>query len=136
MRTDSDRCPSRNGQHLDHLNLLRRGDSECSAGFKRRNEIRTETACHTISIEACRSYEPSAHVYHYVSQKLGAPRACMMVAAPVWDTVGAQSAGFSSALIARAGNAPLIVPGLPQPNIVVPDLEALGCGLPGSENMS
>ncbi len=36
---------------------------------KRRNEIRTETACHTI--EACRAYEPSAHVYHYVSQKLG-----------------------------------------------------------------
>jgi hypothetical protein len=38
---------------------------------KRRNEIRTETACHTISIEACRAYEPSAHVYHCVSQKLG-----------------------------------------------------------------
>ena len=59
-----------------------------------------------------------------------------MVAAPVWDTVGAQSAGFSSALIARAGNAPLIVPGLLQPNIALSDLEALGCGLPGSENMS
>ncbi len=58
----------------------------------------------------------------------------MMVAAPVWDTVGAQSAGFSSALIARAGNAPLTVPGLPQPNIVVPDLEALWCGLPGIRN--
>ena len=38
---------------------------------KWRNEIRTETACHTISIEACRAYEPSAHVYHCVSQKLG-----------------------------------------------------------------
>jgi 2-haloacid dehalogenase len=59
----------------------------------------------------------------------------MMVAAPVWDTVGAQSAGFNSALITRAGNAPLTVPGLPQPNIVVPDLEALGCGLPASETM-
>jgi 2-haloacid dehalogenase len=49
----------------------------------------------------------------------------MMVTAPVWDTVGAQSVGFNSALITRAGNAPLTVPGLPQPNIVVPDLEAL-----------
>ena len=60
----------------------------------------------------------------------------MMVAAPIWDTVGAQSAGFSSALIARAGNAPLIVPGLPQPTIVVPNLEALWRGLPASEKMS
>jgi 2-haloacid dehalogenase len=80
-----------------------------------------------FSIEACRAYKPSAHVYHYVSQELGvAPSACMMVAAHVWDTVGAQSAGFSSALITRPGNAPLPVPGLPQPNVVVPDLEALG----------
>jgi hypothetical protein len=65
----------------------------------------------------------------------GGASACMMVAAPVWDTVGAQSAGFNSALITRAGNAPLTVLGLPQPNIVVPDLEALGCGLPASETM-
>jgi hypothetical protein len=35
---------------------------------KRRNEIRTETACHPTSIEACRAYKPSAHVYHYVTQ--------------------------------------------------------------------
>ena len=77
-----------------------------------------------------------------VAETGGTPRACMMVAAPVWDTVGAQSASFNSALIARAGNrrmscrSPSNGPGLPQPNIVVPDLEALGCGLPGSENMS
>jgi 2-haloacid dehalogenase len=50
----------------------------------------------------------------------------MMVAVDVWDAVGAGSAGLKSALITSAGNAPLTVPGLPQPNIVVPDLEALG----------
>jgi 2-haloacid dehalogenase len=84
-----------------------------------------------FSIEACRAYKPSAHVYHYVSQELGvAPSACMMVAAHVWDTIGAQSAGFSSALITRPGNAPLPVPGLPQPNVIVADLEALGKTLP------
>jgi 2-haloacid dehalogenase len=84
-----------------------------------------------LSIEACRAYKPSPHVYHYVSQELRvAPSACMMVAAHVWDTIGGQSAGFSSALITRPGNAPLPVPGLPQPNIVVPDLEALGKVLP------
>jgi len=80
-----------------------------------------------FSIETCRAYKPSAHVYHYVSQDLGvAPSECMMVAAHVWDTIGAQSAGFSSALITRPGNALLPVPGLPQPNIVVPDISALG----------
>lgn len=80
-----------------------------------------------FSVDACRAYKPTAQVYHYVSQELGvAPSACMMVAAHVWDTVGAQSAGFSSALITRPGNAPLPVPGLPQPNVVVPDLRALG----------
>jgi hypothetical protein len=77
-----------------------------------RNEIRTETACHTISIEACRAYKPSAPVYHYVSQKLGAA-ARMMVAAHVWDTVGAQGAGFNSALITRARSAPVAVPACP-----------------------
>ncbi len=80
-----------------------------------------------FSVETCRAYKPSAHVYHYVSQELRVPpSACMMVAAHVWDTIGAQSAGFSSALITRPGNAPLPVPTLPQPNIVVPDIEALG----------
>src|ERR1700733_3418142 len=80
-----------------------------------------------LSIEACRAYKPSPHVYHYVSQELRvAPSACMMVAAHVWDTIGGQSAGFSSALITRPGNAALPVPGLPQPNVIVPDLEALG----------
>jgi 2-haloacid dehalogenase len=59
----------------------------------------------------------------------------MMVAAHFCDTVGAQSAGLNSALISRAGNAPLTVPGLPQPNIVVPDLEAFRCWLPASETM-
>jgi 2-haloacid dehalogenase len=79
-----------------------------------------------FSIETCRAYKPSPHVYHLVSQELNvAPNDCMMVAAHVWDTVGAQAAGFSSALITRPGNAPLPVPGLPQPNVIVPDLIAL-----------
>jgi 2-haloacid dehalogenase len=79
-----------------------------------------------FTIETCRAYKPAAHVYHYVSQELRvAPAECMMVAAHVWDTIGAQSAGFSSALITRPGNAPLPVAGLPQPNIVVPDIAAL-----------
>jgi 2-haloacid dehalogenase len=50
------------------------------------------------------------------------PSECMMVAAHVWDTIGAQRAGFSGALIARPGNAPLPAPGVPQPTLVVGDL--------------
>ena len=48
---------------------------------------------------------------HDVAAELGvAPSACMMVAAHVWDPIGAQAAGFSGALITRPGNAPLPAP--------------------------
>jgi 2-haloacid dehalogenase len=68
-----------------------------------------------FSIETVRSYKPSP---------------CCMVAAHVWDTIGAQSAGFSAALITRPGNAPLPTPGLPQPNFVAKDLIHLAKILP------
>jgi len=45
-----------------------------------------------------------------------------MVAAHVWDTIGAQAVGFGGALIARKGNAPLPAADLPQPALVVADL--------------
>jgi 2-haloacid dehalogenase len=46
----------------------------------------------------------------------------MMVAAHVWDTIGAQSAGFRGALVTRPGNAPLPSVTLPQPDLVVADI--------------
>jgi 2-haloacid dehalogenase len=49
----------------------------------------------------------------------------MMIAAHVWDTVGAQSAGYDAALITRPGNAPLRLDGLPQPTFVAADLRQL-----------
>jgi 2-haloacid dehalogenase len=49
----------------------------------------------------------------------------MMVAAHVWDTLGAQNVGFSAALVTRPGNPPLPVAGLPQPDLVVSDLRRL-----------
>ena len=43
----------------------------------------------------CRTYKPARDVYDYVCRELDvAPADCMMVAAHVWDTVGAQSAGL------------------------------------------
>jgi 2-haloacid dehalogenase len=79
-----------------------------------------------FSVESCRAFKPSPSVYRYVCRELGvAPADCMMVAAHVWDTLGAQNVGFSSALITRPGNPPLPVDGLPQPNLVVSDLREL-----------
>ncbi|HMJ23181.1 MAG TPA: haloacid dehalogenase type II [Terriglobales bacterium] len=84
-----------------------------------------------FSIETVRSYKPSQGVYHMVAQELDVqPSSCCMVAAHVWDTIGAQSAGFSAALITRPGNALLPTPGLPQPNFVAKDLIHLAKILP------
>lgn len=79
-----------------------------------------------LSVDARRAFKPSPVVYRYVCETLGvAPEDCMMVAAHVWDTLGAQNVGFSGALIARPGNPPLPVAGLPQPDLVVRDMRQL-----------
>jgi 2-haloacid dehalogenase len=80
----------------------------------------------TLSVDPCRAFKPSPVVYRYVCQELEvAPTECMMVAAHVWDLLGAQNVGFSTALITRWGNPPLPVDGLPQPDLVVEDLHQL-----------
>jgi len=79
-----------------------------------------------LSVDPCRAFKPSAVVYRYVCEELGlAPAECMMVAAHVWDLLGAQNVGFSTALITRPGNPPLPVDSLPQPDLVVDDLHQL-----------
>jgi 2-haloacid dehalogenase len=79
-----------------------------------------------LSVDACRAFKPAPAVYRYACQTLGVPPAdCMMVAAHVWDTVGAQNVGYSGALITRPGNPPLPVDRLPQPDLVVSDLRQL-----------
>lgn len=81
---------------------------------------------HQLSVDSCRAFKPSPVVYRYACQTLGvAPGDCMMVAAHVWDNLGAQSVGFRSALITRPGNSPLPVNGLPQHDLVVDDLRQL-----------
>jgi len=76
-----------------------------------------------FSVDTCHTFKPDPAVYRHVCQELAvAPPECMMVAAHVWDTIGAQSVGFSAALVTRSGNAPLLADGLPQPTLVVADL--------------
>lgn len=79
-----------------------------------------------LSVDSCGAFKPSPVVYRYVCETLGvAPADCMMVAAHVWDLLGAQRVGFTSALLTRPGNPPLPVDGLPQPDVVVTDVQRL-----------
>jgi 2-haloacid dehalogenase len=79
-----------------------------------------------FSVDARRTFKPAAEVYHYACEELEVePGECVMVAAHVWDTIGAQCAGLEAALITRPGNAPLRADGLPQPTFVARDLRDL-----------
>ncbi|GHO97388.1 haloacid dehalogenase [Reticulibacter mediterranei] len=80
---------------------------------------------HQFSIDRIRTYKPASQVYHFVARELDLPASsCCMVAAHVWDTIGAQSAGFTAGLITRPGNAPLPLHRLPQPTIIAADIPA------------
>ena len=77
----------------------------------------------SFSVDRVRRFKPAPDVYRMVAEELNVPPpAICMVAAHVWDTIGAQSIGCSGALVARPGNAALPVHGLPQPQVVAPDL--------------
>ncbi len=76
-----------------------------------------------FSVDPLRVFKPAPALYLHVASELGVvPTECMMVAAHVWDTLGAQAAGFTGALIKRRGNAPLPAPGVPQPALTADDL--------------
>jgi 2-haloacid dehalogenase len=84
----------------------------------------------SLSIDRVRRFKPAPQVYHMAADELKvSPAAICMVAAHVWDTIGAQSVGCSAALIAKPGNAPLPVHGLPQPQAVAPDLPGVAAQL-------
>jgi 2-haloacid dehalogenase len=62
--------------------------------------------------------------YHSVATALRLdPCDICLVASHVWDTIGAQSAGWQAGLILREGNAPLDVG--PQPDYIGKDLDAI-----------
>jgi 2-haloacid dehalogenase len=78
---------------------------------------------HQFSVDTVRRFKPAPEVYHLVTERLNVPpSAICLVAAHTWDTIGAQSVGFYAGLMTRTGNAPLPVHGLPQPQVVAPDL--------------
>lgn len=75
----------------------------------------------TFSVDEVGKFKPAREVYVHVAQALSAhPSELRLIAAHTWDTLGALAAGYSAALVARPGNAPLTVGS--QPDIVEPDL--------------
>jgi 2-haloacid dehalogenase len=71
--------------------------------------------------ETVRRHKPAPEAYHSVASALEAdPGDICLIACHVWDTIGAQSAGWQAGLILRKGNAPLDVG--PQPDYIGNDL--------------
>jgi 2-haloacid dehalogenase len=80
----------------------------------------------SFNVGSVRRFKPAPQGYHMVAEELDVQTSSLcMVAAHVWDTIGAQSVGYSAALITRVGNALLFAGRLPQPQIVAPDLPAM-----------
>ncbi len=72
--------------------------------------------------ETVKRHKPAQEAYHSVAGALAVdPGNICLVACHVWDTIGAQSAGWQAALILREGNAPLDVG--PQPDYIGKDLD-------------
>jgi 2-haloacid dehalogenase len=83
-----------------------------------------------FTAETVRRYKPALETYQMVARETGTglSELCMIAAHP-WDLIGARTAGCSAALIERAGVAPLIVPGVKQPQIIAPTLTEIAAQL-------
>jgi 2-haloacid dehalogenase len=83
-----------------------------------------------FTAETVRRYKPAGETYQMVAEAMGAPLSelCMIASHP-WDLIGARVAGCSAALIQRVGIAPLIAPGLKQPQIIAPNLTEIAAQL-------
>jgi 2-haloacid dehalogenase len=83
-----------------------------------------------FSAETVRRYKPARETYQMVADATGTrlSELCMIASHP-WDLIGARAAGCAAALIERAGVAPLILPGLKQPQIAAPTLTEIATRL-------
>lgn len=76
-----------------------------------------------FNVEPVRLFKPAPSTYQMVADAMDfAPADTWLVAAHTWDTIGAQSFGWRAALVTRGSNAPLVLPGVPQPTLIVRDL--------------
>jgi 2-haloacid dehalogenase len=74
--------------------------------------------------ETVKRHKPAQEAYESVATALELdPGDICLVACHVWDTIGAEAAGWQAGLILREGNAPLGVG--PQPDYIGKDLDAI-----------
>jgi 2-haloacid dehalogenase len=74
--------------------------------------------------ETVRRHKPAPEAYRSVAAALGVdPADICLIACHVWDTIGAQSAGWQAGLILREGNAPLGAG--PEPDYIGKDLNEI-----------
>lgn len=88
-----------------------------------------------FTVDSLRVFKPATHLYRQVAAELAVhPAECMMVAAHTWDIIGAHGAGMCGALVTRPGNAALIAPTVPQPDVVATDISDLADRLATTTN--
>lgn len=77
----------------------------------------------SFSVEAVHKFKPAAETYRYVAKQLDVEmRDLCLLACHLWDTIGAQAAGCSGALVTRPHNAVLTAEKVPVPDFVGSDL--------------
>ena len=81
---------------------------------------------HSFSVEAVRKFKPAPETYGLVAEQLGVEtsRLCL-VACHLWDTIGAQAAGWRGAFITRPHNAMLPAAEVPIPDIIASEMTDL-----------
>ncbi len=80
----------------------------------------------SFSVEAVKKFKPAPETYQMVARELNVELAdLLLVACHLWDTAGAQAAGCLGALLTRPHNAPLLIDGVPVPDLMAPELGAL-----------
>lgn len=83
-------------------------------------------------MESVRRFKPAPEPYRFVAQELGVETSGLrMVAAHAWDIVGAMRAGCAAAFVARPGK--VLYPLAPAPDVVGPDLRAVGAQIVAAE---
>lgn len=77
----------------------------------------------SFSVEAVRRFKPAPETYRLVAREIGIETSDLcLVACHCWDTIGAQAAGWSGALVTRPHNAVLPAATVPVPDLVASDL--------------
>lgn len=80
----------------------------------------------SFSVEEVARFKPAPQTYRLVASGLGVEVGDIcMVACHLWDTIGAQAAGCTGALVRRPGNAAMVAEGVPVPDIIVDDMTQL-----------